>query len=111
MDTGASEVAYAHVLTSLGAGTSITKIKTALDQVTTDRSSLGAAGSRLQRINDHLSLLGENLSQAVSRMKDTDVAAESTRFAKHQILIQSSMDMIDKARIVSEKNLRLLINF
>ena len=111
VDTGASEVAYAHVLTSLGAGTSITKIKTALDQVTTDRSSLGAAGSRLQRINDHLSLLGENLSQAVSRMKDTDVAAESTRFAKHQILIQSSMDMIDKARIVSEKNLRLLINF
>ena len=110
-DSGATELANAHVLTSLGAGTVISKIKTALGQVTTDRSSLGAAGSRLQRINEHLSLLGENLAQAVSRMKDTRVAEESTRLAKHQILVQSSLDMVDKARIVSESNLRLLINY
>lgn len=110
-DSGATELANAHVLTSLGAGTVISKIKTALGHVTTDRSSLGAAGSRLQRINEHLSLLGENLAQAVSRMKDTRVAEESTRLAKHQILVQSSLDMVDKARIVSESNLRLLINY
>ena len=110
-DSGATELANAHVLTSLGAGTVISKIKTALGQVTTDRSSLGAAGSRLQRINEHLSLLGENLAQAVSRMKDTRVAEESTRLAKHQILVQSSLDMVDKARIVNENNLRLLMNY
>ena len=110
-DSGATELANAHVLTSLGAGTVISKIKTALGQVTTDRSSLGAAGSRLQRINEHLSLRGENLAQAVSRMTDTRVAEESTRLAKHQILVQSSLDMVDKARIVSESNLRLLINY
>ena len=110
-DSGATELANAHVLTSLGAGTVISKIKTALGQVTTDRSSLGAAGSRLQRINEHLSLLGENLAQAVSRMKDTQVAKESTRLAKHQILVQSSLDMVDKARIVNENNLRLLMNY
>ena len=111
VDAGASEVAHSHVLTSLGAGAVISKIKTALGQVTTDRSSLGAAGGRLQRINEHLSLLGENLAQAVSRMKDTQVAEESTRLAKHQILVQSSLDMVDKARIVNENNLRLLMNY
>lgn len=79
--------------------------------MTTDRSCLGSAGSRLQRINEHLSVLGENLAQAVSRMKDTRVASESTRLAKHQILIQSSLDMVDKARIVNENNLRLLMNY
>ena len=110
-DSGATELGNTHVLTSLGAGTVISKIKTALGQVTTDRSSLGSAGSRLQRINEHLSILGENLSQAVSRMKDTRVASESTRLAKHQILIQSSLDMVDKARIVNENNLRLLMNY
>ena len=93
-DSGATELGNTHVLTSLGAGAVISKIKTALGQVTTDRSSLGSAGSRLQRINEHLSILGENLSQAVSRMKDTRVASESTRLAKHQILIQSSLDMV-----------------
>ena len=110
-DVGATELGNTHVLTSLGAGTVISKIKTALGQVTTDRSSLGSAGSRLQRINEHLSVLGENLAQAVSRMKDTRVASESTRLAKHQILIQSSLDMVDKARIVNENNLRLLMNY
>lgn len=110
-DSGATELGNTHVLTSLGAGTVISKIKTALGQVTTDRSSLGSVGSRLQRINEHLSILGENLSQAVSRMKDTRVASESTRLAKHQILIQSSLDMVDKARIVNENNLRLLMNY
>ncbi len=110
-DSGATELGNTHVLTSLGAGTVISKIKTALGQVTTDRSSLGSAGSRLQRINEHLSVLGENLAQAVSRMKDTRVASESTRLAKHQILIQSSLDMVDKARIVNENNLRLLMNY
>ena len=50
---------------SLGAGTVISKIKTALGQVTTDRSSLGPL-SRLQRINEHLSLLGENLARRES---------------------------------------------
>ena len=109
-DAGATELADSHVLTSLGAKTSVTNINTALDRITTDRSSIGSVAGRMRRMDEQLGMLRENLDQSVSRMHDTDVAGESTRFARHQILVKSSVDMLDKARIVNENVLRLLIN-
>ena len=109
-DAGATELADSHVLTSLGAKTSVTNINTALDRITTDRSSIGSVAGRMRRMDEQLGMLRENLDQSVSRMRDTDVAGESTRFARHQILVKSSVDMLDKARIVNENVLRLLIN-
>ena len=110
VDAGATELVDSHVLTSLGAKTSVTKINTALDRITTDRSSIGSVAGRMRRMDEQLGMLRENLDQSVSRMRDTDVAGESTRFARHQILVKSSVDMLDKARIVNGNVLRLLIN-
>ncbi len=110
VDAGATELADSHVLTSLGAKTSVTKINTALDRIATDRSSIGSVAGRMRRMDEQLGMLRENLGQSVSRMRDTDVAGESIRFARHQILVKSSVEMLDKARIVNENVLRLLIN-
>ena len=109
-DAGATELADSHVLTSLGAKTSVTKINTALDRIATDRSSIGSVAGRMRRMDEQLGMLRENLGQSVSRMHDTDVAGESIRFSRHQILVKSSVEMLDKARIVNENVLRLLIN-
>jgi flagellin len=98
-------------LTSTGAKTVVSLIKTALDQITSDRASIGAVSGRLRRMNEQMSMLKESLAQSVSRMKDADVASESTQFARHQILLKSSVDMIDKARIVNENAFRLLVNY
>ncbi|MDG2214260.1 MAG: flagellin [Verrucomicrobiota bacterium] len=110
VDAGATELADSHVLTSLGAKTTVTKINTALDRIATDRSSIGSVAGRMRRMDEQLGMLRENLGQSVSRMHDTDVAAESIQFSRHQILVKSSVEMLDKARIVNENVLRLLIN-
>jgi flagellin len=110
VDAGATELADSHVLTSLGAKTSVTKINIALDRIATDRSSIGSVAGRMRRMDEQLGMLRENLGQSVSRMHDTDVAGESIQFSRHQILVKSSVEMLDKARIVNENVLRLLIN-
>ena len=64
---------------------------------------------RLHRINDQLGLLRDNLNHAISRIRDTNVAAETTRFARHQILVNTSTDMLKQANIVPQHALRLIL--
>ena len=109
-DPGASEVSLSHVMTSLGGQSAVGLIKTALDKITTERANIGGVSSRLRRMDEQMGVLQENLDQTVSRIQDTDVAAESTQFARHQILVNSSVDMLGKARILNESAFRLLIN-
>ena len=109
VDPDAEETSPSHVLTNTGAYWAIQKVKTALEQLSTDRASTGSVMGRLHRINDQLALLRENLDQAVSRIRDTNVAAESTNFARHQILVNSSTDMLKQANIVPEHALRLIL--
>ncbi len=109
VDPNAEELSPSHVLTSGGAYWAITKVKTALEQLSTDRASSGSVMGRLHRINDQLGLLRENLDQAVSRIRDTNVAAESTRYARHHILMNTSTDMLKQANIVPQHALRLIL--
>lgn len=109
-DPGATEVSLSHVMTSLGGKSALGLLDTALDKITTDRANIGAVSSRLRRMDEQMGVLQENLDQTVSRIRDTDVATESTQFARHQILVNSSVDMLGKARILNESALRLLIN-
>jgi flagellin len=109
VDPDAEEVSPSHVLTSSGGKWAIRKVKTALEQLSTDRASSGSVMGRLHRINDQLGLLRENLDQSVSRIRDTNVAAESTRFARHQILMNSSTEMLKQANIVPQHALRLIL--
>lgn len=109
VDPDAEETSPSHVLTTSGAYWAVNKVKTALEQLSTDRGSTGSVMGRLHRINDQLALLRENLDQAVSRIRDTNVAAESTEFARHQILVNSSTDMLKQANILPQHALRLIL--
>ena len=109
VDPDAEEISPSHVLTSSGAHWAITKVKIAMEQLSTDRASSGSVMGRLHRINDQLGLLRENLDQTVSRIRDTDVAAESTRFARHHILMNSSTEMLKQANILPQHALRLIL--
>ncbi len=109
-DPAAVEKGFSHVITSSGALTAIGHIKTMLDKITTDRGTIGSVISRLQRMNEQMSMLKESLNLSVSRMTDTNMALESTRFARHQILVKSSVDMVDKARLLNQNTFRLLVD-
>src|SRR3954466_6612059 len=88
--------------------TALTDIKTAIDQLSTDRANIGANISRLNSTNDGLAVLKDNLTAANSRIKDVDVAEESTNFAKFNILVQAGTAMLAQANATPQSALRLL---
>lgn len=96
------------VATATDAATALTDIKAAIDQLATDRANLGANMSRLNSTNEGLSVLKDNLSAANSRIKDVDVAEESTNFARYNILVQAGTAMLAQANATPQSALRLL---
>ena len=90
------------------AQSALTRVKFAIDSIAQTRASLGAVQSRLTMTNEQLRTTNENLSAATSRITDTDVADESTSYAKLQILIQSGTSMLAQANKMPQYALQLL---
>jgi flagellin len=83
-------------------------IKTAIAQLASDRATVGAHISRLTLYSDQLGVLKDNLSSANSRIKDVDVASESTQFARFNILVQAGTAMLAQANAAPQSVMRLL---
>jgi len=103
--TGATGAA---ISTSAAAVLAQGKVKTAINALTTDRATLGATQSRLNSTSEQLSVLKDNLSAANSRIKDVDVAQESTQYARYNILVQAGTAMLAQANSTPQSALRLL---
>jgi flagellin len=80
----------------------------AVQQIATERATLGAAQSRLEVASAQLQVQYENLEAAISRIRDVDVAEEATQMAKAQILVQSGTAMLAQANANPQSVLRLL---
>lgn len=87
---------------------SVSVIQTAIQNTATLRAANGAQTSRLQFASDMLKINKTNLEAANSRIIDTDIADESTKFARFQILSQSGAAMLAQANSSSQIALRLL---
>lgn len=83
-------------------------ITSAIQQVAQERAKLGASQSRLELASTTLSVEFENLSSAISRIRDVDVAKESTQYAKYNILVQSGTAMLAQANQTPQSVLKLL---
>ncbi len=94
--------------TTVNAATALTNVKAAIEQLASDRANLGANISRLSSTSGTLSVLKDNLSAANSRIKDVDVAEESTNFARYNILVQAGTAMVAQANTAPQSALRLL---
>lgn len=94
--------------TIAGAAAALTNVKAAINQLSVDRSSIGAYQTRLNYTAEQLSVSAENLTAASSRIMDVDVAAESTEYAKANILVQSGTAMLAQANAMPNSVLRLL---
>ena len=84
------------------------KIKALLEHIHQERTGVGAVQSRVEYTLDQLSTSKENLSKAKSRITDVNVANETTRFARHQILVQSGTHMLREANNLPQTALELL---
>jgi len=97
-----------NVSTIANAATALTKVKNAINQLSTDRATIGAYQSRLSYTADQLSISKENLTAASSRIQDVDMADESTEFARQNILVQSGTAMLAQANAMPQSVLKLL---
>jgi flagellin len=103
--TGATS---ANISTTSGAATALTAVKTAITQLATDRATVGANQASLGMYSEQLGVQKDNLSAANSRIKDVDVADESTQFARYNILVQAGTAMLAQANASPQSALRLL---
>jgi flagellin len=94
--------------TAAGATSALTTLDTALKDVNTTRSSIGAGQSRLESVVNTLTSNVTNLSDARSRIEDTDYSTETTALAKAQILSQASTAMLSQANQSQQNVLSLL---
>ena len=94
--------------TAANAAAALSKITTAITQMSQDRATVGVSQARLNYTSDQLSISKENLMSASSQIKDVDVAEESTQFAKENILVQASTAMLAQANSQPQSVLKLL---
>ena len=84
------------------------QVTTALTDVATSRAQNGAESSRLGFAADILTVNRTNLEAANSRIVDVDVASESTKLARNNILVQASSAMLAQANTSAQSVLTLL---
>ena len=81
----------------------------ALQNVATLRAENGATSSRLQFASEQLESAKVNMESARSRIVDTDVAEESTRFARYTILVQAGAAMLSQANNTQASVMQMLL--
>ncbi|TCN26747.1 flagellin N-terminal helical domain-containing protein [Mesobacillus foraminis] len=106
-DSTASETALS-VLSHEEAAETVTKIQSAIDKVSAERSKLGANQNRLEHTINNLNTSSENLTAAESRVRDVDMAKEMMNQTKNSILGQAAQAMLAQANQQPQGVLQLL---
>ena len=91
-----------------GASAAIDKIKAAINYVSDVRGTLGATQNRLDHTINNLSVMRENIQDAESTIRDTDIAEEMMAYTKNNILVQSAQAMLAQANQIPQGVLQLL---
>ncbi len=94
--------------TQNNANKAISDLDSALTRVSKQRADLGAYQNRLEFTVEGLLIGYENLQAAESRIRDTDMAEESIRLTKEQVLLQAANAMLAQANVKPKLVLQLL---
>jgi flagellin len=94
--------------TKEGAQLSLGVIDDALISVNAIRANFGAMQNRLTSTSNNLLVYDENLSAANSRIRDTDVAAETSEMTRNNILLQAGISVLGQANNSQAMALKLL---
>lgn len=105
---GATVTQGINVSDKASANSAITTIQTAIDNVSAERSKLGAYQNRLDHTINNLGTSSENLTAAESRIRDVNMAQEMMNFTKNNILSQAAQSMLAQANQQPQGVLQLL---
>ena len=97
-----------NVCTQMGAEAAIAACDAAIVEVSSVRAKLGAYQNRLDHAIANLELTGENMTEAMSRIADTDMAKEMTQYTQQNVLSQAGVAMLSQANERPQNILSLL---
>lgn len=101
-------IAHIDVSTETGAKETIDKVDGAIKYISSVRSRLGAYENRLEHTVKNLDITSENVTEAYSRIMDTDMAEEMTEYTTLQVLSQASTSILAQANERPAQVLQLL---
>ena len=96
------------ITNTTSSASALSNIQTAIQNLADMRARVGANLQRLNMTDDQVTILNENMSAANSRIKDIDVAEETTEFARFNILVQSGTAMLAQANMLPSMALQLI---
>ena len=108
MDSVTLKVNGLTVSDNASAGSAMSKIQSAIQTVSSQRSLLGALQNRLEHTIANLDNVSENTSAAESRIRDVDMAEEMVEYSKNNILAQAGQSMLAQANQANQGVLSLL---
>lgn len=86
-----------NTLTKEAAQENLSKIDGAIQNLSESRSEMGALQNRLQSTINNLQIYDENLSSSMSRIKDVDMAAETSELVRNNILTSAGVSVLSQA--------------
>lgn len=104
-DLGVNSV---NVSTQEGAVSALSLVDAALRSVNTLRATLGAYQNRLEFTINTLAIQEENSAASESAIRDADIAQETIRFTRNQILVNAGTSVLAQSNIVPQTALQLL---
>jgi len=107
-ETNMSYTLAGHISTEASAAAMISHTNLAIVALAGTRATLGAEESRLSHTLEGLRNYEENITAAESRIRNVDVAKETTKFSKNQILVQAGTAMLAQANAMPQNVLALL---
>lgn len=99
---------HVNVYTHENASKAIDSVDEAVTRLSTMRSKIGAYQNRLEHTTSNLGVSEENLTAAISRIMDVDMAEEMTEYTQANVLAQAGTSMLSQANARPETALQLL---
>jgi flagellin len=108
LDTGALSLSAVNVSTSENALSALSNIDNAISAVASARANVGSLQNRLDAAVQNLQVASENITAAESRIRDADIAFETAKFVRNQILVQAGTSILAQANTLPQQALALL---
>jgi flagellin len=102
------QIQYVNLLTAEDSRTALDTMTTLSQKITTERSRIGAYLSRLEAVHQNLQSAKLEFSSAESRIRDADIAQESSTVIRAQIIQQAGVQVLQSASLQPQLALKLL---
>lgn len=101
-------ISSVNVSSAANAQSALSNIDSAISSVATARAEYGSLQNRFEATIANLTISSENLTAAESRIRDADIAYETSQFTKNQVLVQTGIAVLAQANTLPQQALALL---